>query len=60
MESVKSSTLRRFLAQLSSSQILLPLGLLVLGLVAAPFYGRVMENLLWMGVSFKALCGFGV
>lgn len=41
-----------------SPHFVLPLALLVLGLIAAPFYGRVMENMLWMGETLRALCGF--
>lgn len=54
------SLLRRAVRSLSSAQVLLPLSLLLLALLAMPYYGRVMENLLWMGESLKALCGFGV
>ena len=35
-----------------------PLVLVGLALLAAPFYSRVMENLLWMGQTVRALCGF--
>jgi len=41
-----------------SPYLLLPLGLGLAGLLAAPFYGSVMENLLWMGETLKTLCGF--
>jgi len=41
-----------------SAQWLLPLGLAGLALLAAPFYGKVMENVLWMGQTVRALCGF--
>lgn len=41
-----------------SAEWLLPLGLAGLVLLAAPFYGRVMESLLWMGQTVRALCGF--
>ena len=41
-----------------SAPWLLPLGLAGLALLAAPFYGGVMENLLWMGQTVRALCGF--
>ena len=37
---------------------LLPVALGGLVLLAAPFYGRVMERLLWMGQTVRALCGF--
>jgi lipopolysaccharide export LptBFGC system permease protein LptF len=37
---------------------ILPLTLVVLALLAAPFYTRVMENAMWMGQSMRALCGF--
>jgi|GEM_PF-6869795 len=36
----------------------LPLVLAGLVLAAAPLYGRVMESLLWMGQTVRALCGF--
>ena len=41
-----------------SPEVLLPAGLLALGLLAAPLYGNVMENMLWMGETLRALCGF--
>lgn len=41
-----------------SAAWVLPLALAGLVLLAAPFYGRVMENVLWMGQTVRALCGF--
>ena len=41
-----------------SPYILLPVGLMALGLFAAPFYGDVMGNILWMGGALKSMCGF--
>ena len=49
---------RRRAAWLRTPEVLLPLGLAALGLMAAPFYGNVMENVLWMGETLRALCGF--
>jgi hypothetical protein len=41
-----------------SPYLILPLGIALAGLAAAPFYGNVMEGLLWMGETLKAMCGF--
>ena len=58
MNSVEPSRSRRFAKRMRSPEVLLPAGLLALGLVAAPLYGNVMENMLWMGETLRALCGF--
>ncbi len=54
----RSSQTQRFLRRLRSPEVLLPAGLLALGLLAAPLYGNVMEDVLWMGETLRALCGF--
>ena len=41
-----------------TAQWVLPLALAGLALLAAPFYMRVMESVMWMGESVRALCGF--
>jgi hypothetical protein len=41
-----------------SPYVILPVGLMVLGLLAAPLYGNVMESMMWAGETFKAMCGF--
>lgn len=38
--------------------VILPVGLMALGLFAAPFYGDVMGNILWMGKALRSICGF--
>ena len=38
--------------------VILPVGLMALGLFAAPFYGDVTGNILWMGKALRSICGF--
>lgn len=38
--------------------ILLPVGLMALGLFAMPFYADVMGSILWMGDAVRSICGF--
>ena len=59
MEENKPSSDRRLAALIRSPEVVLPVCFAVVGLLAAPFYGQVMEKLLWMGESLKSLCGFG-
>lgn len=59
MEEKTSPSEKRLGALIRSPEVALPVGLAVMGLLAAPFYGQVMEKLLWMGESLKSLCGFG-
>ncbi len=41
-----------------SPYVVLPVGLMALALIAAPFYGDVMGEVLWMGSALKSICGF--
>lgn len=59
MEEKTSPSEKRLGALIRSPEVVLPVGFAVVGLLAAPFYGQVMEKLLWMGESLKSLCGFG-
>tara|TARA_R110002096_G_scaffold111888_3_gene244104 strand:+ start:1027 stop:1143 length:117 start_codon:yes stop_codon:yes gene_type:complete len=38
--------------------VALPLGRAILGLLATPLYGNVVEGMLWMGETVRAMCGF--
>ena len=49
----------RFARLRPSPYVALPLGIAALGLLAAPLYGNVMANLMWMGQTVRAMCGAG-
>jgi hypothetical protein len=58
MPETKPPASGRFASLRPSPYVVLPLGIAALGLLAAPLYGNVMENLMWMGGSLRAMCGF--
>jgi hypothetical protein len=58
MPETKPPSPGRFAAFRPSPYVVLPLAIAALGLLAAPLYGNVMEGVLWMGQSVRALCGF--
>jgi hypothetical protein len=58
MPELKPPASGRFASLRPSPYVVLPLGIAALGLLAAPLYGNVMENLMWMGGSLRAMCGF--
>ena len=58
MRQTKPPTTRRFAHLRPSPYVVLPLGIAALGLLAAPLYGNVMGNLMWMGETVRAMCGF--
>jgi len=41
-----------------SPYAVLPIGLAVLGLLAAPLYGNVMGSVMQMGDALRTMCGF--
>jgi hypothetical protein len=58
MPETKQTHSSRFAFLRPSPYVLLPLGIAALGLLAAPLYGNVMEGVMWMGQTVRALCGF--